>query len=101
MSKLFPGLVFLQKNTSNLVHDFIMASKNLQKLSKYLGVVFPPVVVGNRVSICISTQARSPVAQQIDKCPFFFEVSEPARKLFSGMHHASCSKEPGPDIGPA
>ena len=61
-------------------------------------MVFPPLVVGNRVSICISTQPRSPVAQQIDKCPFFFEVSEPARKLFSGMHHASCSKEPGPDI---
>ena len=67
----------------------------------YLGVVVPPLVFSNRVSICISTQPRSPIAQQIAEVPFFFQVSEPARKLFCCVQHSSGSKEPGPNIGPA
>jgi hypothetical protein len=42
---------------------------------EYLGVPFPPIVVGDRSTSCISSYARGLIAEKIAKPPFSFEVS--------------------------
>jgi hypothetical protein len=42
---------------------------------EYLGVLFPPIVGGDRSTGCISSYASGLIAEKITKPPFSFEVS--------------------------
>jgi hypothetical protein len=67
---------------------------------EYLGVLFPPIVVGDRSTGCISSYARGLIAEKITKPPFSFEVSIMTRQLLRGMQEACGCKEPSADFDP-